>query len=60
MAVFSHAFFDQCKEERFPLAPLLRKHIAQGQVTGEVYNGLWFDIGTRERLDELNSLLVSN
>ena len=60
MAVFSHAFFDQCKEERFPLAPLLRKHIAQGQITGEVYNGLWFDIGTRERLDELNSLLVSN
>ena len=58
MAVFRHAFFDQCKEERFPLAALLHKHIANEQVTGEVYDGRWFDIGTRERLDDLNQLLM--
>ena len=58
MAVFCHAFFDQCKEERFPLAPLLHKYIANEQVTGEVYDGRWFDIGTRERLDELNQILM--
>jgi len=58
MAVFRHAFFDQCKEERFPLAALLHKHIAIEQVTGEVYDGRWFDIGTRERLNGLNQLLM--
>ncbi|MDB4522068.1 nucleotidyltransferase family protein [Gammaproteobacteria bacterium] len=58
MAVFHHAFFDQCKEERFPLAALLHKHIANEEVTGEVYDGRWFDIGTRERLNGLNQLLM--
>lgn len=58
MAVFRHAFFDQCKEERFPLAALLHKHIANEQVTGEVYDGRWFDIGTRERLNDLKQLLM--
>ena len=57
MAMFKHAFFDQCRAQRFPLAPLLHNYIAQEQITGEIYNGLWFDIGTRERLDDLNRLL---
>jgi MurNAc alpha-1-phosphate uridylyltransferase len=57
MAMFKYGFFDQCTEQRFPLAPLLHRRIAKGQVTGEVYNGLWFDIGTRQRLDALNTLL---
>ena len=50
-------FLTNAQKQRFPLAPLLHQHIAKGQVTGEVYNGLWFDIGTRERLDALNTLL---
>jgi len=58
IGIYSHKLFDQCKEGRFPLAPLLRKHMAEGLVTGENYDGLWFDIGTRERLDELNNLLA--
>lgn len=57
IAMFSHAFFNQCSEERFPLAPLLHSCIARKLVTGEVYNGHWYDIGTRERLDELNQRL---
>ena len=57
IALFKYGFFDQCREQRFPLAPLLHEHIAQKQVTGEIYNGLWFDIGTRERLDNLRTRL---
>ncbi|GMR06533.1 MAG: nucleotidyltransferase family protein [Gammaproteobacteria bacterium] len=57
IGVFSHALFDRCEEGRFPLAPLLREHIADDQITAEVYDGLWFDIGTIERLDALNRLL---
>jgi MurNAc alpha-1-phosphate uridylyltransferase len=58
IGIYSHELFKQCKEGRFPLAPLLRKHMVKEQVTGEIYDGLWFDIGTRERLDELNNLLA--
>jgi N-acetyl-alpha-D-muramate 1-phosphate uridylyltransferase len=37
------------------LAPLLRTAMAKGRVSGEVFNGLWFDIGTPARLEELNN-----
>jgi MurNAc alpha-1-phosphate uridylyltransferase len=38
----------------FPLAPLLRRAMAAGQVSGERYTGAWFDIGTPERLMAVN------
>ena len=37
-----------------PLAPLLRKAIAQGRVSGEIYRGSWTDVGTPARLAEIN------
>lgn len=37
-----------------PLAPLLRRAMEAGQVSAEVYNGVWVDVGTPERLQELN------
>lgn len=37
-----------------PLAPLLRKAIDAGQVSAELYTGAWTDVGTPERLAELN------
>lgn len=37
-----------------PLAPLLRKAMAAGQVGGTLYTGLWADVGTPERLAALN------
>jgi MurNAc alpha-1-phosphate uridylyltransferase len=36
-----------------PLAPLLRKAMAAGMVSGELYTGAWTDVGTPERLQEL-------
>ena len=36
-----------------PLAPLLRKVMAAGLVSGELYTGAWTDVGTPERLREL-------
>ena len=40
----------------FPLAPLLREAIRRGEVTGEHYPGEWTDVGTPQRLAELNAL----
>lgn len=36
------------------LAPLIRKAMATNQVTGQYYQGFWMDIGTPERLKELD------
>ncbi len=40
-----------------PLAPLLREQTALGKVSGEHHRGVWMDIGTPQRLDELNQQL---
>lgn len=37
-----------------PLAPLLRAQIALGTVSGEHHTGLWVDVGTPQRLAELD------
>jgi MurNAc alpha-1-phosphate uridylyltransferase len=42
-----------------PLAPLLRAQIALGKVSGEHHQGLWADVGTPQRLVELDSQVCS-
>jgi MurNAc alpha-1-phosphate uridylyltransferase len=42
------------------LAPVLRKAMASGRVTAEHYAGQWYDIGTAERLNELELYLNDN
>ncbi|MBI1174203.1 MAG: NTP transferase domain-containing protein [Sideroxydans sp.] len=40
-----------------PLAPLLREQITQGKVSGEHHAGHWTDVGTPQRLQELDNAL---
>lgn len=40
------------------LAPLLRKAIENNSATAQYYPGLWHDIGTPERLRQLDELLI--
>lgn len=40
-----------------PLAPLLREQINLNKISGEHYNGLWVDVGTPQRLQQLDNLL---
>ena len=42
---------------RFPIAPLLRAAMGRASVTGEHHSGRWTDVGTPERLAELNRSL---
>ncbi len=49
--------FKQQKSGRFALAPLLREAMLANQVTGEHYRGQWADIGTPQRLRELDQHL---
>ncbi|MCF8177829.1 MAG: nucleotidyltransferase family protein [Sulfuritalea sp.] len=41
------------------LAPLLREAMAAGRVSGELHSGSWVDVGTPERLADLNAELRS-
>ena len=49
-----HLFSDQ-SEECFPLAPLLRNAMSQNTVSGQHHQGIWTDVGTPERLAEINA-----
>jgi MurNAc alpha-1-phosphate uridylyltransferase len=57
IGVYRKALFADCRPGAFPLAPLLRAAIAAGQVSGEYYEGKWEDIGTPERLAQLDRRL---
>ncbi|OBS10126.1 N-acetylmuramate alpha-1-phosphate uridylyltransferase MurU [Acidihalobacter prosperus] len=46
-------------DDAFPLAPLLRRAMAAGRVGGEHHRGLWLDIGTPERLADLDARLAT-
>ncbi len=50
IGVYRPALFANREGGTFPLAPLLRLAMEQGQVSGELYTGVWFDIGTPDRL----------
>lgn len=54
VAIYRPEFFNGCEAGRFPLAPMLREAADAGQVSGEIYEGLWADVGTQARLDALN------
>ena len=41
--------------QKIPLAPLLRSAMDNGQVSAEIYSGPWTDVGTPQRLAELNA-----
>jgi MurNAc alpha-1-phosphate uridylyltransferase len=47
----------QAQPPRFKLAPLLYKAIAQGRVAGLHHRGSWIDVGTPQRLAELDTAL---
>ena len=57
IGVYHPSLFAGCAAGAFPLAPLLREAMRAGAVSGEHYHGRWFDIGTPERLAQLDALL---
>lgn len=59
IGVYTAALFNQPENRTFPLAPLFRRAADNNLLSGEYYNGRWFDIGTPERLAELDTILRS-
>ncbi|MFM8576996.1 MAG: nucleotidyltransferase family protein, partial [Limnohabitans sp.] len=63
-ALYRHSFFTRSDAPApagnpagvaAPLAPMLRAAMDRGEVSGEVYTGTWTDVGTPERLAQLNA-----
>ena len=59
IALLSPRLFDGSPGGAFKLAPLLREAMVLGTVSGEHYGGRWIDVGTHERLAELERILES-
>jgi len=54
VGVFRPALFAACSPGKFPLLPLLNRAIAAKRLQGTLHTGDWCDVGTAERLAELN------
>ncbi len=59
IACYSPEFFSGRKMGKQALAPMLRAAMKKQQISGEVYPGNWWDIGTPERLKELDMIYRS-
>ncbi len=53
IGLYRPGLFEGMPDGAFPLAPLLRKAMDAGQVNGERHDGHWCDVGTPQRLAEL-------
>ena len=49
--------FAHQKLQKSPLAPLLREFVDKGLVSGSLFNKMWHDIGTPQRLQQINETL---
>jgi MurNAc alpha-1-phosphate uridylyltransferase len=53
IGIYATKFFDQLTYP-YPLSLLLKKHLAENLVTGAIYNGVWFNVGTPMELQKVN------
>jgi MurNAc alpha-1-phosphate uridylyltransferase len=58
IGVYHPRLFSKCHAGKFPLAPLLREAMKEKEVSGVLYSGFWLDVGTVERLKELEQRLL--
>jgi len=59
ISLLSAELFDNCPPGKRPLAPLLREAMSNQCVSGHKTNCTWMDIGTPERLQQLDRYILS-
>ena len=61
IGVYRRELFETlARGERERLATVLRRQIPRGRVSGERYDGFWMDIGTQERLAQIDRRLAGS
>lgn len=58
IGLYQPNLFKEYANAKQALAPILRKAMQTGEVSAEHYTGVWHDIGTPERLNELNQMVI--
>lgn len=59
ISLIKPSLFKDSQAGAFPLAPLLRQAMTQQLIQGELYQGYWVDVGTPERLDYVEQLILA-
>jgi MurNAc alpha-1-phosphate uridylyltransferase len=57
VGVYRPEFFAGCVDGAFPLKPLMLRSMAEGRCSAQLYEGMWEDVGTPQRLAALNGEL---
>ncbi|WLG96352.1 N-acetylmuramate alpha-1-phosphate uridylyltransferase MurU [Pseudomonas sp. FP198] len=60
IAVLDPQLFAGCADGAFKLAPLFRRAMAAGRVSGVRLEGHWVDVGTHERLSQVEKLIEAS
>lgn len=55
IALYRKSLFDEMAPGKCALAPILHQQIALGRMSGLTHQGIWDDVGTPERLRDVNS-----
>jgi MurNAc alpha-1-phosphate uridylyltransferase len=55
IAVYQKNFFSDTQTQVKPLAPMLKQGIVAGKISGQYFQGNWVDVGTPERLNDINN-----
>lgn len=58
IGIFHPELFAECKPGKFRLGDLLKQQTLTGRVTGEYFDGFWYNLGTPEQLSSLNALMA--
>jgi N-acetyl-alpha-D-muramate 1-phosphate uridylyltransferase len=59
IAAYKPELFTDCTLGRYSVIPLIRRSTEAHRISGEIYSGVWFDIGSPERLLAVNAQLKS-
>lgn len=55
VAIYRPEFFDGCGAGKFSIVPLMRAAADAGRLQGSLYEGVWADVGTPERLAAIDN-----
>lgn len=55
IGLYHPELFDNTTPGKIKLAPLLRQAMSKNRISGEEFKGFWMDIGTPQRLKDLNN-----
>lgn len=59
ISILHCSLFQSLPKEKLALGPMLKKLAAEGKLQAALYNGLWCDVGTPERLAWINAHSVN-